>query len=334
MENSPRKYWFYRVFSVFVLAALVFLLKHDLKRMLDPTLSPSSPQSQQVVPPDIYFFSPDSTSFADGSLRDLFPSVKPTVPLYRFSKVIKPNIQKNLDTSGLKVEKISLKKPDKSGTGTGFIQQEQSDTEIFFDLPDFTTNVGFSWVANNQGVADFDLTQQNNRQLSPSIVQVYNNLDYNEVGLNNELDDQIVGSFGNRRIITQIGVSNYLNQTLYNTYASDFIVRSIGNSNTTIQNVFNAYNARLNVVQNGSFNRVRQDIFSRTAFGTLNGTVNDVRQIGTDNLFSSQQAGISNTIEAIQLGNFNNVDITQEGNNNSVNVRQSGSGNTVSIQQN
>ncbi|WP_445664154.1 curlin repeat-containing protein [Fodinibius sp. AD559] len=334
MENSRQKYWFYRIVSVAVLVALAFLLKHDLQRFINPA-PPASPESQQVVPPDIYFLSLDSTLLGDGTLSDLDSSVKPKVPLYRPPKIIKPNIQKNLNTSGIKVEKIKLKKPEKSVKESELVQQEQSDRNLLFDLPEFANNIGFSWIVNNQGGAiDFNLKRQSNRQSSPRIAQVNNNLSYYELGQNNELDDEIVGSFGNRRMITQIGIGNYLSQTLYNTYYSDFIVTSIGNYNTTIQNVFNAYNARLSVTQNGSYNRVRQDIYSEDVFGTFNRTENEVRQIGSYNLFRSQQIGVSNTIRTVQQGSLNNVDISQQGSNNSAQVRQSGQGNTVSIEQN
>ena len=335
MKNPRQKYPFYRIVSLVILVALVFLVRHDLNRTINPLPFSSSTESQQITPPDINLFSPDIAFSNDGILNDLDYTDKPTVPIYQSPKIFEPNIQKNLYFSGIKVKKIKLKKPEKSDKESNLVQQKQSDTDIFLDLPEFANNVGFNWVANNQRVAtSFNVKQQNHLKLLPNIAQINNKIDYNEQGQNNKFDDQIAGSFGNRRIVTHIGNFNYTNQTLYNTFYSYFLVRSIGDYNTSIQNVFNAYNARLDVIQNGSNNRVRQDVYSRTPFGTFNSTVNEVRQIGSYNLFSSQQVGISNTIEAIQLGNFNNVDITQEGNNNSAEVRQSGTGNTVTIEQN
>jgi len=335
MKNPRKKYWFYRVVSVVVLAVLVFLLKHDLKRLIDTApLSPSTPETQQLTPPDSYFFSPDSSIPDNGTLSDLDYIDKPTVPLYQYSEILEPNIQKNIDTSGITVERIALKKPEKE-EGTGVIQQEQSGTDVFSDLPDIANEIGFSWIANNHWEAiNFNLTRSKNRKPSTRIVQVNNNISYHDVGLNNDLDDQAVSSFGNRRIVTHIGNFNYTSQTLYNTYNSDLIVSSIGDYNSTVQNVFNAYNARLTVTQNGSFNRVKQDIYSRDVFGTFNQTESQVRQSGSYNLFRSQQVGVSNTIKTIQRGSFNNVDITQRGNHNSAQVHQSGQGNTVTINQN
>lgn len=337
MKNSGQKNRFYRFISIALLVALVFVLKYDLKRIIDKSSSPTpTPESQQVTPPDIYFFSPDITLPNDGTLSDFDYTNKPTVPLYRYSKIIKPDIQNNLDTVGIKVEKLKLKTPKKGDEKTEPVQQEQFDEEILFDLPEFADNIGFSWLVSNHGgtAVDFNLIRQNNRQSSQSIVQVNNDLSYYELGQNNEFDDETVGSFGNRRIVTQIGIGNYLSETLYNTYYSDFIVRSIGNYNSTIQNVFNAYNTRVSVTQSGSYNRVRQDIYSQDVFGTFNRTENEVRQVGSNNLYRSQQVGVSNTIRTVQRGSFNNVDISQRGSNNSAQVRQSGQGNTVNINQN
>ncbi|NIT57938.1 MAG: hypothetical protein GWN00_17440 [Aliifodinibius sp.] len=232
------------------------------------------------------------------------------------------------------IEKIPLRKPGKE-EAPELVQQEQSGTDVFSGLPDIAEEIGFSWMASNEWqVINVNLTGSKNRKPSTRIVQVNKNKSYQDIGLNNELDDQTVGAFGNRRIVTHIGNFNYTSQTLYNTYNSDLIVSSIGNYNSTVQNVFNAYNARLTVTQNGSYNRVRQDIHSRDVFGTFNQTESRVRQYGSYNLFRSQQVGISNTIKTIQRGSFNNVDITQRGNHNSAQVHQSGQGNTVTINQN
>ncbi|PAU95287.1 hypothetical protein CK503_03575 [Aliifodinibius salipaludis] len=337
MKNSRQKYWFYRFVSLVILVALVFFLKHDLQRLIDTISSPPpAPESKQIAPPNSYFLSPNIDIPDDGTLSDLDYTGKPTVPLYRYSKIVKPNIQRNIDTSGIKVEKIKLKKPEKSDKESELVDQDQLAEDLFFDLPEIAKKIGVSWIVNNQGVTamDFNFIQQNSRQSSPRIAQVNNNLSYNELGQNNELDDQVVGSFGNRRLVTHVGDFNYTNQALYNTYYSDFIVRSIGNYNSTMQNVFNAYNAQLSVTQNGSYNRVRQDIYSRDVFGTFNRTENEVLQVGSYNLFRSQQAGASNTIKTVQRGSFNNVDISQRGSNNSAQVRQSGQGNTVTINQN
>ena len=336
MENLHQEYRFYRLVSIVLLVALVFLLKHDLKRLIDTVPSPpSTPKTEPITSPDLYFFSPDISISDDSTPKDFNYIVKPKVLLYRYSKIIKPNILQNIDTSGMKVAKVKLKKPEKNDQESEIVQQEQSDTDMFFDFSDIDKHAGFSWVINKQGKAiDFNLIQPKNRQPSPRIAQVNNNSSYYKIGKNNKLDDQIAGGFGNRRIVTHIGNFNYTSQKIFNTYYSDFIVRSIGDFNSTIQNVSNAYNARLTVTQNGSHNRVRQDVYSQDAFGTFNRTKNEVLQIGDYNLFRSQQVGVSNTIKTIQQGGFNNIDITQQGNNNSVQVRQSGQSNSVTINQN